>query len=429
MARGVGSYPGAAIMTGETEQSVAIEHDGSVDEITREMARPQFHQDPYPLYERMRQKHPVYRSSEGIWYLTRYTDVEAAIRDLRLSKDHARMRDWHVRRTGRHDLGRLRDRFGRSMLHADPPQHTRLRQLANKAFTARRTEGLRARIEAIVNGLLDAAVAAGPTMDLITALAYPLPITVICELFGVPPGDHDIVKAWCRQLVNQTKTVHTLNFERIEQAANEFEEYLRNLINKRRTEPANDIISALIAAANSGDQLTGNELISTCYLLLVAGHETTVNLIGNGTLALLQHPDQLRQLQQDPTLICSAIEELLRYDNPVQRVTRIVVGQVKVGGYIIGDGELVSPVLAAANRDPDCFPDPDQLDLRRTNNRHLSFGYGPHFCLGAPLARLEGEMAIGALIRRLPTLRLATETITWRPKPAFRGLEALPVTY
>jgi cytochrome P450 len=416
-------------MSDETEQAVAVEHDGSVDEISREMATLEFHQNPYPLYARMRQNHPVYRSSEGIWYLTRYTNVDAAVRDPRLSKDHARMRDWHVRRTGRHDLGRLRDRFGRSMLHADPPQHSRLRKLANKAFTARRTEGLRPRIEAIVDDLLDVAVAAGPAMDLITALAYPLPITVICELFGVPPSDHDLVRAWCRQLVNQTEAVLIPTFERIEQAADEFEEYLRHLIEKRRAEPANDILSALIAAVHSGDQLTENELISTCYLLLVAGHETTVNLIGNGTLALLRHPHQLRRLQQDPTLIRSAIEELLRYDNPVQRVTRIVVGQIKVGSYTIGDGELVSPVLAAANRDPDRFPNPDLLDLGRANNRHLSFGNGPHFCLGAPLARLEGEIAIGTLTRRLPALRLATKTITWRPKPALRGLEALPVTY
>jgi cytochrome P450 len=315
------------------------------------------------------------------------------------------------------------------MLHADPPQHTRLRKLANKAFTARRTAGLRSRIETIVDDLLDTAVAAGPTMDLITAFAYPLPITVICELFGVPPSDHDLVSAWCRQLVNQTEAAATSNFERIEQAADEFEEYLRHLIDKRRAEPANDILSTLIAATHSGDQLTGNELISTCYLLLVAGHETTVNLIGNGTLALLRNPDQLRWLQRNPSLIRSAMEELLRYDNSVQRVTRIVVGQFKVGSYTIGDGELVSPVLAAANHDPRCFPNPDQLDLDRANKRHLSFGNGPHFCLGAPLARLEGEIAIGALIQRLPTLRLATETITWRPKPALRGLEALPVTY
>ncbi len=417
-------------MSGTTKQSAALEYDGGFDEITRQMATPEFHEDPYPLYERMRREHPVYRSSKGIWYLTRYADVDAALRDPRLSKDHARMRRWYVRQSGSEDLGRLRDRFGRSMLHADPPEHTRLRKLANKAFTARQTEALRPRIEAIVDDLLDAAVAAGPTMELIAALAYPLPVTVICELFGVPPSDRDRVKAWCRQLVNVARKVaFTPDSQRIEQVADEFEEYLRDLIGRRRAEPANDILSALLTVADSDNQLTENELVSTCYLVLVAGHETTVNLIGNGMLALLRHPDQLRRLQQDPTLIHSAVEELLRYDSSVQEVNRIVVGHSEVGGQTLGDGEFVSLVLAAANRDPDCFPDPNRLDLSRTNNRHVSFGNGPHFCLGAPLARLETEVAIGALVRRLPALRLATETLTWRPKPAFRGLEALPVAY
>jgi cytochrome P450 len=400
------------------------------DEIAREMATAGFHQDPYPLYERMRREHPVYRSSQGIWYLTRYADVDAALRDLRLSKDHGRMQRWYARQTGGENLDRLRDRFGRSMLHADPPDHTRLRKLANKAFTARRTEGLRPRIGAIVDELLDAAVAAGPAMELIGALAYPLPITVICELIGIPPSDRYRVSTWSRQLVNQTAAAPTPDScQRIEQAADEFEEYLRDLIGKRRAEPADDILSALVAVADSGARLTENELLSTCYLLLVAGHETTVNLIGNGTLALLRHPDQLRRLQQDPTLIRSAVEELLRYDSSVQTVTRIVVGQVEVGGQTLGDGEVVFPLLAAANRDPDRFPDPDRLDLGRANNWHLSFGNGPHFCLGAPLARLEGEVAIGALVRRLPALRLDTDTIEWRPKPALRGLERLPVAY
>ena len=417
-------------MSGVTKQPAAVEYDSGFDEITREMATPEFHQDPYPLYERMRRKHPVYRSSEGIWYLTRYADVDAALRDPRLSKDYARMWRWHAQRTGSDDPGRLRDRFGRSMLHADPPEHTRLRKLANTAFTARRIEGLRPRIEAIVDNLLDAAIAAGSAMDLIATLAYPLPVTVICELFGVPTSDRHHVRAWSRQLVNQTKVVPAPDaLQCIEQAADEFEEYLRELIERRRTEPVNDILSVLVAVADSSDQFTENELISTCYLLLVAGHETTVNMIGNGTLALLRHPDQLRRLQQDPTLIRSAVDELLRYDSPVQKVTRIVVGQLEVGGQILSDGEFVSPVLAAGNRDPDYFPDPDRLDLGRANNRHLSFGNGPHFCLGASLARLESEIAISALTRRLPALRLATETITWRPKPAFRGLETLPVAY
>lgn len=418
-------------MSGATEQPAALEYGGGgVDEITREMATPEFHQNPYPLYARMRREHPVYRSPRGVWYLTRYADVDAALRDLRLSKDHARMRRWYARQTGRADLDRLRDRFGRSMLHADPPEHTRLRKLANKAFTARRTEGLRPRIGAIVDELLDAAVAAGPAMELIGAFAYPLPITVICELIGIPPGDRHRVRTWSRQLVNQTAAVLTPDAcQRIEQVAEEFEEYLRDLIGKRRAEPADDILSALVAVAQSDERLTENELLSTCYLLLVAGHETTVNLIGNGTLALLRHPDQLRRLRQDPTLIRSAVEELLRYDSSVQLVTRIVVGQVEVGGQTLGDGEFVFALLAAANRDPDCFPDPDRLDLGRANNRHLSFGNGPHFCLGAPLARLEGEVAIGALVRRLPALRLDTDTIEWRPKPALRGLERLPVAY
>ncbi|MGH3852216.1 MAG: cytochrome P450 [Pseudonocardiaceae bacterium] len=401
-----------------------------MSEITEEMATPEFHQDPYPLYERMRREHPVYRGPQGIWYLTRYADVDAALRDPRLSKDHARMRRWYARQPGGENLDRLRDRFSRSMLHADPPDHTRLRKLANKAFTARRTESLRPRIETIVNELLETAVAAGPAMDLISALAYPLPITVICELVGIPPGDRHRVRAWSRELVNQTEAAATPDTcQRVEQAADEFEEYLRDLIGKRRAEPADDILSALVAVAERGERLTENELLSTCYLLLVAGHETTVNLIGNGTLALLRHPDQLRRLRQDPTLIRSAVEELLRYDSSVQRVTRIVVGQVEVGGQTLGDGEFVSAVLAAANRDPGCFPDPDRLDLGRANNRHVSFGNGPHFCLGAPLARLEGEVAIGALVPRLPTLRLDTDTIEWRPKPALRGLERLPIAY
>ncbi|MBV8539294.1 MAG: cytochrome P450 [Pseudonocardiales bacterium] len=411
-----------------TEQQAAVEYGGGLDEISREMATPEFHRDPYPLYERMRREHPVYRGSRGIWYLTRYADVDAALRDQRLSKDHARMRRRHARRAGGEDLDRLRDRFGRSMLHADPPDHTRLRRPAHKAFTVRRTEALRPRIEAIVDELLDAAVAAGPAMELIGALAYPLPITVICELVGVPPGDRHRVRTWSRQLVNQTEAAPAPDArQRVEQAADEFEEYLRYLIDKRRAEPTDDILSALVA--DSGARLTENELLSTCYLLLVAGHETTVNLIGNGMLALLRHPDQLRRLRQDPTLIRSAVEELLRYDSSVQMVTRIVVGQVEIGGQTLGDGELVFAVLAAANRDPDCFPYPDRLDLGRADNRHVSLGNGPHFCLGAPLARLEGEIAIGALVRRLPALRLDTDTVEWRPKPALRGLERLPVAY
>ncbi|MGH8929382.1 MAG: cytochrome P450 [Egibacteraceae bacterium] len=400
------------------------------DEIARDMATQEFHQDPYPLYARMRREHPVYRSCRGVWYLTRYADVDAALRDPRLSKDQERMRRWSARHAGAEDVARLRERFGRSMLHADPPDHTRLRKLVSKAFTARRMHDLRPRIEAITDELLDAAVAAGPSVDVVTALAYPLPITVICELLGVPRCDRHRIGTWSRQLVDQTEAVPAPeDLRRIEQAAEEFEDYLRDLIRRRRAEPTADIVSALVAVTERGGQLTEDELLSTCYLLIVAGHQTTVNLIGNGVLALLNDPDHLRRLRDDPTLICSGAEELLRYDSSVQTVTRIVVGQVEVSGRMLGDGELVSVVLGAANRDPDQFADPDRLDFHRADHRHVGFGNGPHFCLGAPLARLEVEIAIGKLLRRLPGVRLDTDALQWRPKPALRGLESLPLVY
>jgi cytochrome P450 len=400
------------------------------DEIAWEMATPEFHQNPYPLYARLRREYPVYRSSRGVWYLTRYADVDAALRDPRLSKDQERMRRWHARQTGTGDVARLRERFGRSMLHADPPDHTRLRKLASKAFTAQRIRDLRLRVEAVTDELLDTAVAAGRSMDVMAALAHPLPLTVICELLGVPLGDRHRVGTWSQQLVDQTEAVPAPeDLRRVEQAAEEFEDYLRDLLRRRRTQPADDIISALVARKERGDQLTEDELLSTCYLLLVAGHQTTVNVIGNGVLALLKDPAQLRRLRQDPALIGSAVEELLRYDSSVQTVTRIVVGEVEISGRTLGDGELVSVVLGAANRDPDRFADPDRLDVSRADHRHVGFGNGPHFCLGAPLARLEVEVAIGKLVRRLPGLRLDTDTLQWRPKPALRGLESLPIVY
>jgi cytochrome P450 len=382
------------------------------------------------MYARMRREHPVYRSSRGIWYLTRYADVDAALRDVRLSKDRERMRRWYAQRNGTDAVGRLQERLGRSMLHADPPDHTRLRKPVSKAFTARQVNGLRPRIEEIADELLGVALAVGPTMDVITALAYPLSITVICELLGVPLSDRARIRAWSRQLVNQSEVVHTVEtIQRIERAVEEFADYLTNLARKRRAEPADDLMSALVAVQDCGDRFTDDELISTCFLLLVAGHETTINLVGNSMLALLRHPGQLRRLRQDPALIRSAIEELLRYDGTVQITTRIVKGEVEIDGQTLSDGEAVFPVLGAANRDPDQFADPDRLDLGRIDNRHLSLSNGPHFCLGAPLARLEGEIAIGTLVRRLPRLRLDTDTLEWRPSPGLRGLEALPVAY
>jgi cytochrome P450 len=414
-------------MSSATELPEAVENDGGFDEVIVALATPECRQDPYPRYARMRREHPVYRSSQGIWYLTRYADVEAAVHDLRLSNDRERMtRALAARQGNLQRLSRLTRRLGRVVSNTDPPDHTRLRKLINKAFTARRIQGLRPRIQAIVDELLDAAVAAGPTMDLIATLASPLPATVICELFGIPRSDQDRVRAWFHQLKGATTAE---GLECAELMIEQFEGYLADLIRRRRAEPANDILSALIIAQERGDRFTDDELLSTCFMLVTAGDETTTNLIGNSTLALLRHPDQLRRLRQDPTLIRSGVQELVRYDSPSQIIIRVVAEAVQIGGQTLAEGDLVYLVLAAANRDPDRFPAPDQLDLGRCDNRHLSFGNGPRFCLGAPLARLQGEVAIGTLVQRLPTLRLDTQTVQWQQNPMLRGPSRLPLAY
>ncbi|WP_224282501.1 cytochrome P450 [Streptomyces sp. LS1784] len=400
------------------------------DDLAAALYTPEARRDPYPLYARMRRESPVHRSAQGIWHLTRYTDVDAALGDLRLSNDRDRM----TRALGGlggnlKALSRLTNRLGRVMTNTDPPDHARLRKLANRAFTARRVEALRDGIQATVDQLIDEAVAAGPTMDLIEAIASPLPLSVVCELFGIPPEDRPQVKTWFRRLGNLTAGI-----EQAEAAVDQYEEYLSGLIRQRRSEPGDDLISALVATQAHDDRLTDSELLSTCFVLITAGDETTANLIGNGVLALLRHPDQLARLREDPALIRTAVEELARYDTPTQSIVRVVAEDVEIGGQLLREGELVYPFLAAANRDPDRFEDPDRLDLARPRNRHLSFGTGPHFCLGGPLARLQTEVAVGTLVRRLPHLRLADEAadgaaLEWRPNPLQRHLSVLPLTY
>ncbi|MGH8930518.1 MAG: cytochrome P450 [Egibacteraceae bacterium] len=410
----------------------AVDRDERLDEITRSMATPEFREDPYALYARMRRENPVYRSSQGIWYLTRYADVDAALNHPRLSNDSERARRWQERYLGGEgrELSRIAQRLNGSMVGTDPPDHTRLRKLVNKAFTSRRVQVLTPRIGVIVRELLDAAVEMGPRFDLIAQLAYPLPITVICELLGVPASDRGLIRQWTAALTDTAQLIPTgAALEELDQAISAFEEYLLRLVNLRRSDPRDDLLSALVTAWDRGDRLSEKELLSTCFLLLVAGHETSINLIGNSTLALLRHPDQMRRLLRHPQLIRSAIEELLRYDSPIQMAFRLVAGTVELGGQMLREGEAVVPVLAAANRDPARFPEPDRLDLARPVPRHVSFGNGPHFCIGARLARLEGEVAIRALVQRLPDLRLDCETVEWRPNPNFRGLAALPVAY
>ncbi len=386
--------------------------------------RPEFREDPYPFYHRLRAEDPVHRTPMGFWVLTRYDDVVMVLRDPRFG------------RKGFEEI--LQARFGgeagmaTSMLFRDPPDHTRLRGLVNRAFTPRVIEELRPHIQQIVDHLLDQ-VEPKREMDLIADLAYPLPVTVICEMLGVPARDRDLFRDWsvdiARSLDAITMPTDPQIVARGNAARHAITDYFRDLIAERRTALQDDLLSGLIQAEEEGDKLNEAELIATCILILLAGHETTVNLIGNGMLALLRHPGELARLRADLRLIQGAIEELLRYDSPVQRTGRIPTTDIEIGGTRIPQGSLVSVQLGAANRDPAHFPDPDRLDIGRTENRHIAFGWGIHFCLGAPLARLEGQIAIGTLARRMPALALATDRPTWRDSSALRGLVCLPLSF
>jgi cytochrome P450 len=387
---------------------------------------PEFVADPYPMYHRLRAEDPVHHSPLGFWVLTRYPDVMAMLRDPRLIKEP--IAAFVAARFGM----AVPPGLGLSMLDRDPPDHTRLRGLVSKAFTPRALERLRPEIQQIVDGLLDEVEARG-SMDLVEEFAYPLPVRVICEMLGVPVKDHERFKAWGLDIARGLDAIMLPPDSEVGQRSvsgrRALADYFRGLIAERRAAPRDDMLSALIAAEEAGDKLNEEELLATCILLLVAGHETTVNLIGNGTLALLRHPDQLRKLRERPGLIVTAVEELLRFDGPVQRTARIPSEDITIGGQTIGKGEMVMPFLGAADRDPTQFPDPDRLDITRADNRHIAFGMGIHFCLGAPLARMEGQIAINTLLARLPKLALATDRPQFRQSLTLRGLQALPLSF
>jgi pimeloyl-[acyl-carrier protein] synthase len=385
---------------------------------------PEFVADPYPTYQRLRAEEPVHHSPLGFWVLTRYEDVVASLRDQRLIKEP--IASFVAAR-----FGMTVPAMGLSMLDRDPPDHTRLRSLVSKAFTPRVVEGLRPRIQEIVDGLLARGEAKG-SIDLIEEFAYPIPVNVICEMLGVPVEDHEQFKGWSLDIARGLDLImmgpDSELGKRSVAARHGLAEYFRGLIAQRRAAPRSDMLSGLIAAEEAGDKLSENELLATCILILIAGHETTVNLIGNGTLALLRHPDQLRRLRENPTLIGTAVEELLRFDGPVQRTARIPSEDIVIGGHKIPAGDMVMPFIGAADRDPAHFAEPDRLDLGRTENRHVAFGLGIHFCLGAPLARVEGQIALNTLVQRFPKLALATDTPEFRQSLTLRGLKSLPVT-
>jgi cytochrome P450 len=386
---------------------------------------PEVATDPYPLYARLRQTGPAHQivlpSGVRAWLITRYEDGRRALADPRLAKRVQRP----LRTVDGHELPSTGEEMDQHMLNLDPPDHTRLRKLVQAAFTARRVEALRPRIQQITDELLDA-VAGQPEAELIDALAFPLPIQVICELVGVPMDDRASFRAWSNTLIAGSQAEGDFADAVVKMSG-----YLRELLARKRVEPAGDLLSALIAGRDTDDRLTEDELVSMTFLLLVAGHETTVNLIGNGVRALLTHPDQLARLRGDERLLPTAVEEFLRYEGPVETSTfRFATESLEIGGALIEAGDVVLISLLSANRDTAKFADADDLDLGRVDNQHLAFGHGIHYCLGAPLARLEAQIAIGTLLRRFDRIELADPSAepAWRPGVLLRGLGELRVT-
>lgn len=390
---------------------------------------PAFYANPYATYDRWRDEAPVrWEPALNGWCVTSHAAVSAALADPRLSADRT---DAFLSVFSPEDRESLAD-FARArrdmMVFVDPPKHTRLRGLVQMAFTPRMIERLRPRIDALVAELLAPAEVRGE-LDIVADLAEPLPGLVIAELLGVPATDRPRIKAWANDFAAAISGGRGLEaVQRAQTGLLEMGEYLRPIMAERRQQPAEDLLSALVAVEEQGDLLSESELVATCIMLLNAGSETTTNLIGNGMLALLHAPDQLERLRGAAVPIRSAVEELLRYDSPIQATFRAAREATVIDGVAIEPGQSVVLVVGAANHDPAQFAEPHRLDVGRENRRHLSFSHGPHFCLGAALARLEGQIAIAALLERFPSMRLATDQPSWKPMFVFRGLRTLPVT-
>lgn len=393
----------------------------AVEELLFDPFRADVRADPYPVYARLREEDPVHWSPFGVWLVSRYDDVASILRDPRFSND--------MRNASGNPLldeertKELLERRSRVMLFVDPPDHTRLRSLVNRAFTPRILEQLRPSIDALVRALLDETFAEA-RCELMSGFAYPLPVAVIAGMLGVPLADQATFTGWSRALAANLDPFSGPEVRELAmEAGDAFDAYFRDLIAARRRRPSDDLLGALIAAEEQGDRLSEDELLATCTLLLTAGHETTVNLIGNGTLALLRHPEQLARLRAGPASLAGAIEELLRFDGPVQLSARTALEDVAVGGRTIEAGQVVVLVIGAANRDPARFVAPDRLDVGRTDVRHLAFGSGAHFCLGASLARLEAAIAFEHLVPRLDGAAL--DALAWRGTLTLRGLSEL----
>ena len=391
---------------------------------------PAFRADPYPFYDALREHDPVHRTPFDTVVLTRYEDVAFTLRSNDFSRDIEANGNEPIDEIGKAKRARRRGRNAtKSILNLDPPDHTRLRRLVSKAFTPSAIERLRPRIQHLVDEVLDRAAARGG-IELVDELAFPIPFQVISDLLDMPTDRADELRDWSQIITFSLEPTSTLeDLERVDQAFAELIPYMLEIIEKRRRSPGDDLLSALLAVEDQGDTLSMPELISFVVLLYIAGHETTVNLIGNSVNALLRHPDQLAAWHRDPSLASRAVDECLRFDGPVQQTVRVpmvpVTYQGLDGPIVVEPGTIVTTVLGAANHDPSVFADPHSLRLDRANaNRHVAFAAGIHYCLGASLARLEAEIAVGSLVARFPTMR-STGAITWRDRLTIRGVDRL----
>ncbi len=378
--------------------------------------------DPYPLYRRLRERDPIHRSIfANQVVVSRYADIDRILRDHRnFGNDFSKV-------TSSEGSIATRKKLTPSMLAQDPPDHTRLRALVNRAFTPRQVARMEEYIRATAHTLLDK-VGEAREFELMKAFAVPLPTIVIARMIGVPERDLERFKVWSDDLARALEPfLSPEEEEKVYRAARQFAEYFTAIIEQRRREPRDDLVSRLVEAEDAGDKLTAEETRVMLRLLLTAGNETTTNLIGNGVRALLRHPDQLALLRERPELIPSAVEELLRYDPPVQLDMRVALRDMELGGLAVSEGTMITLLIGSANHDPERFPEPDKLDITRSSQPNISFGRGIHHCLGAPLARLEGRVALEVLLERIPRLRFGTRPPKYRPSIVLRGLKHLDV--
>lgn len=384
--------------------------------------------DPYPLYRQLREEDPVrWDPYLHAWVVTGYPEVVTVLQRFLANRTPSPEK---LAALGMEQLAPIARVMVRQMLFLDPPQHGRVRALASVAFTARRVEVLRRHIQQITDNLLDRVQPSGVS-EVMVDIANPLPAIVTAEMLGMPTEDHLRLKDWSMDFAEMLG-----NFQHnpgraaaVLRSVEEMTTYFLEAVRREKSAPTEGLVNALTMAEVNGDRLSEEEVVANVIVTMVGGQETTTNLIGNGLLTLLRHPDELERLRADPSLVPSAVEELLRYESPSQHTARLAPEDLMLGDKSIGSGQAVIAVMGAANRDPARFPDPDRLDLGRTDNRHLAFGWASHFCFGAPLARMEGQIALETMLHRLPDLRLAPGPITWRPNLGLRGLTALPVTF